>query len=214
MTSTVYRTMAVCRRAWHWSRPKSSLLNSKHSSMASAPRRRGSTPDSSYAVGALAGGLVGVAYAMQVGGVLPNGFDFSKSITLLAMVVLGGMGNVWGVTLGALFLAWFNQTDLQEGGNAINNAAGANINGLTLHVMPGEIVTLIESNGAGKSTTLRTISGLPRPRRGSVVFNGMRLDKTPGRPGRTAGRGTVARGSADLPTHVGGGEPRPRRIPV
>lgn len=81
-----------------------------------------------YAVGALAGGLAGVAYAMQVGGVLPNGFDFSKSITLLAMVVLGGMGNVWGVTLGALFLAWFNQTGLPQGGAAINNAAGTNIN--------------------------------------------------------------------------------------
>ena len=55
----------------------------------------------------------------------------------------------------------------------------AAVKGLTLHVMPGEIVTLIGSNGAGKSTTLRTISGLLRPRRGSVVFNDARLDKTP-----------------------------------
>src|SRR5262245_16988803 len=55
-----------------------------------------------YAVGALAGGIAGVAYSMQIGGVLPNAFDFSKSITLLAMVVLGGMGNVWGVMIGAM----------------------------------------------------------------------------------------------------------------
>ena len=40
----------------------------------------------------------------------------------------------------------------------------AAVKGLTMTVMPGEIVTLIGSNGAGKSTTLRTISGLLRPR--------------------------------------------------
>jgi branched-chain amino acid transport system permease protein len=81
-----------------------------------------------YGVGALAGGIAGVAYSMQIGGVLPNAFDFSKSITLLAMVVLGGMGNVWGVMIGALFLAWFNQTGLPQFGNAINSAASTNIN--------------------------------------------------------------------------------------
>ena len=46
---------------------------------------------------------------------------------------------------------------------------------LTLRVQPGEIVTLIGSNGAGKSTTLRTISGLLRPRSGDVVFQGRKI---------------------------------------
>ena len=46
---------------------------------------------------------------------------------------------------------------------------------LTLRVHPGEIVTLIGSNGAGKSTTLRTISGLLRPRSGDVVFQGRKI---------------------------------------
>jgi len=55
----------------------------------------------------------------------------------------------------------------------------AAVKGLTLHVRPGEIVTLIGSNGAGKSTTLRTISGLLRPRHGSIMFNGARLDDLP-----------------------------------
>jgi len=55
----------------------------------------------------------------------------------------------------------------------------AAVKGLSLRVMPGEIVTLIGSNGAGKSTTLRTISGLLRPRRGRVTFNGKRIDRTP-----------------------------------
>ena len=52
----------------------------------------------------------------------------------------------------------------------------AAVKGLTLDVYPGEIVTLIGSNGAGKSTTLRTISGLLRPRRGEVLFEGGKIN--------------------------------------
>jgi branched-chain amino acid transport system ATP-binding protein len=52
----------------------------------------------------------------------------------------------------------------------------AAVKGLSITVMPGEIVTLLGPNGAGKSTTLRTISGLLRPRKGSVIFEGDRLD--------------------------------------
>jgi branched-chain amino acid transport system permease protein len=81
-----------------------------------------------YAMGAVAGGVAGVAFATHVNTVLPDSFDFSKSITLLAMVVLGGMGNVWGVMLGALVLAWVNSTGLAQIGNTINDAAGTNIN--------------------------------------------------------------------------------------
>jgi branched-chain amino acid transport system ATP-binding protein len=50
------------------------------------------------------------------------------------------------------------------------------LRGLSLSVQPGEIVTLIGANGAGKTTTLKTIIGTVRPRRGSVSFNGTRLD--------------------------------------
>jgi len=49
------------------------------------------------------------------------------------------------------------------------------LHGLNLHVEDGEIVTLIGSNGAGKSTTLRTISGLLRPRQGGISFDGRDL---------------------------------------
>ena len=52
----------------------------------------------------------------------------------------------------------------------------AAVKGLSITVMPGEIVTLLGPNGAGKSTTLRTISGLLRPRQGGVFFEGDRLD--------------------------------------
>jgi branched-chain amino acid transport system ATP-binding protein len=50
------------------------------------------------------------------------------------------------------------------------------LRGITLSVQAGEIVTLIGANGAGKTTTLRTILGTVRPRRGTVSFNGHRLD--------------------------------------
>jgi len=68
----------------------------------------------------------------------------------------------------------------------------AAVKGLTKTVMPGEIVTLIGSNGAGKSTTLRTISGLLRPRQGHVTFEGKRID-------RTAADEIVRRGIAQSP---------------
>jgi branched-chain amino acid transport system ATP-binding protein len=53
------------------------------------------------------------------------------------------------------------------------------LKGISITVNKGEIVTLIGSNGAGKSTTLRTISGLLTPRTGEVRFNGQRIDKIP-----------------------------------
>jgi branched-chain amino acid transport system ATP-binding protein len=56
----------------------------------------------------------------------------------------------------------------------------AALKGISLEVRPGEIVTLIGSNGAGKSTTLRTISGLLRSRRGEITFEGRSLNGIPG----------------------------------
>jgi len=51
---------------------------------------------------------------------------------------------------------------------------------VSVTVNEGEIVTLIGSNGAGKSTTLRTISGLIKPKSGEITFNGKRIDGVPG----------------------------------
>ena len=50
------------------------------------------------------------------------------------------------------------------------------LKGVSLKVDRGEIVTLIGSNGAGKSTTLKTIIGTVRPLRGTVTFDGRRID--------------------------------------
>jgi branched-chain amino acid transport system ATP-binding protein len=52
------------------------------------------------------------------------------------------------------------------------------LKGVSMTVDAGEIVTLIGSNGAGKSTTLKTISGLLRPRHGEIWFDGKRVDGT------------------------------------
>jgi branched-chain amino acid transport system ATP-binding protein len=53
------------------------------------------------------------------------------------------------------------------------------LKGISLTVGKGEIVTLIGSNGAGKSTTLRTISGIVQPREGEIRLEGQRIDRVP-----------------------------------
>jgi branched-chain amino acid transport system ATP-binding protein len=53
------------------------------------------------------------------------------------------------------------------------------LKGVSLTVEEGEVVTLIGSNGAGKSTTLRSISGLTPPREGSIKFEGTEIGEVP-----------------------------------
>ena len=53
------------------------------------------------------------------------------------------------------------------------------LQGISFHIDEGEIITLIGANGAGKSTSLRTISGLLRPIQGDILFHGKSLTKTP-----------------------------------
>jgi branched-chain amino acid transport system ATP-binding protein len=51
------------------------------------------------------------------------------------------------------------------------------LKGISLGVKKGEVVSLVGGNGAGKSTTLRTISGLKRPTTGEIRFEGQRIDR-------------------------------------
>jgi branched-chain amino acid transport system ATP-binding protein len=53
------------------------------------------------------------------------------------------------------------------------------LKGISFTVNDGEVVALIGANGAGKSTTLRTIQGLIRPREGTIVLDGEALEKLP-----------------------------------
>ncbi|MQL53815.1 ATP-binding cassette domain-containing protein [Desulfofundulus thermobenzoicus] len=53
------------------------------------------------------------------------------------------------------------------------------LQGISFDVREGEIVTLIGANGAGKSTTMRTISGLLVPRNGEIIFRGQKINRIP-----------------------------------
>jgi branched-chain amino acid transport system ATP-binding protein len=53
------------------------------------------------------------------------------------------------------------------------------LKGISIDVREGEVVTLIGANGAGKSTTLRSINGLNQPREGTIVFRGKDITRTP-----------------------------------
>jgi branched-chain amino acid transport system ATP-binding protein len=66
------------------------------------------------------------------------------------------------------------------------------LHGISFSVEQGSIVTLIGSNGAGKSTTLRTISGLIRPQQGSITYDGQRIETL-------APHAIVARGLCHVP---------------
>lgn len=60
---------------------------------------------SAFGIGGFAAGLAGCVFAAKQGTVSPDSFDFVVSVMVLAMLVLGGLGNMWGAILGALILS-------------------------------------------------------------------------------------------------------------
>jgi branched-chain amino acid transport system permease protein len=70
-----------------------------------------------YAIGAFFGGVAGAYYASFKSGAFPSDFFFNISVFLLCMVILGGMGSVWGVLVGGLLLSWLDQEGLAKIGN-------------------------------------------------------------------------------------------------
>jgi branched-chain amino acid transport system permease protein len=81
-----------------------------------------------YAIGAFFGGGAGCFYAIYKNSTFPGDFSLNISITVLCMVILGGMGNVWGVCLGGAVLSYLNYQGLEAVGNNFNNIAGTNFN--------------------------------------------------------------------------------------
>jgi len=73
------------------------------------------------------------------------------------------------------------------------------LQGISLHVEEGEIVTLIGANGAGKSTTLRTISGLIKPRQGKIRLKGKEIAGLPPHQIVMLGVGHVPEGRGIFP---------------
>jgi branched-chain amino acid transport system permease protein len=74
-----------------------------------------------YAAGAFFGGIAGAYYASFKGATFPGDFYFNISIFILSMVILGGMGNVWGVIVGGAFLSYLNLEGLGNIGGWIND---------------------------------------------------------------------------------------------
>jgi branched-chain amino acid transport system permease protein len=73
-----------------------------------------------YASGAFFGGVAGAYYATFKSATFPGDFFFNISVFILCMVILGGMGNIWGVIVGGAFLAYLNQEGLANTGAWIN----------------------------------------------------------------------------------------------
>ena len=76
----------------------------------------------SYAIGAFFGGVAGAFYASFRSGAFPADFYFNFSIFLLCMVILGGMGSLWGVLLGGMILGYLNVAGLATIGSKLNEA--------------------------------------------------------------------------------------------
>ena len=87
-----------------------------------------------YALGALFGGFAGAFYGAFIKNIFPDAFSFNISILILCMVVLGGMGNIYGVILGAIALQGINfyvlpqlSTVVHAIGDTIGSAAMSNV---------------------------------------------------------------------------------------
>jgi branched-chain amino acid transport system permease protein len=73
-----------------------------------------------YAIGAFFGGAAGAYVASFNAGAFPSQFSFNISVFLLCMVILGGMGSIWGVTIAGALLAWLNVEGLANIGTWLN----------------------------------------------------------------------------------------------
>jgi branched-chain amino acid transport system permease protein len=78
-----------------------------------------------YGIGAVFGGFAGCFYGAFIGSVFPTSFFFNISIIILCMVIVGGMGNIYGVMLGAMLLEYLNLKGLDKIGVRVNDGLDA-----------------------------------------------------------------------------------------
>ena len=76
----------------------------------------------SYAIGAFFGGIAGAFYSSFRSGAFPADFYFNISIFILCMVILGGIGSIWGVIAGGMILGYLNIEGLATTGSKIQEA--------------------------------------------------------------------------------------------
>ncbi len=88
------------------------------------------------------------------------------------------------------------------------------LKGISLEVQEGEIVTLLGANGAGKSTTLRSINGLNRPRQGAIRFLGRDITSVPAHEIVKRGIAQSPEGRRLFPRMTRDREPRDGRVPA
>jgi branched-chain amino acid transport system permease protein len=74
-----------------------------------------------YAIGGVFGGLAGAIYGSFINGIFPTSFSFQISVIVLVMVIVGGMGNIWGVIVGAALISWLNFIGLEKIGSLLND---------------------------------------------------------------------------------------------
>jgi branched-chain amino acid transport system permease protein len=81
----------------------------------------------SYATGAFFGGIAGAYYASFKSATFPGDFFFNISVFILCMIILGGMGNIWGVIVGGAFLSYLDREGLADSGNWLSTHLHLNI---------------------------------------------------------------------------------------
>ncbi len=145
-------------------------------SMMGVPLMR--TKLAAYAVGAFVGGLGGVAFATSNSSVTSADFSFANSITLLAMVILGGMGNVWGVLIGGLGLSWINLVGLKQIGTSVNNTFGTSIDfpSFNFLVFGAILILMMLFRREGLIPESRTRQILREPERGELESVGADME--------------------------------------
>jgi branched-chain amino acid transport system permease protein len=138
---------------------------------------------SAYAIGAAFGGMAGVFLATFQTVVSSDRFSFSFSIFILSMVIVGGLGSVWGVLLGALLLSYINQYLIPDVLNSLPSSLGLNFSltdvGLGIY---GFLLVLV--------MVLRPQGLLPERRRKLELAEGIGVGET--ELGMAAGEGTNA----------------------
>ena len=77
-----------------------------------------------YATGGALGGMAGAFLGSYFNAVNANQFQFEFSIFILAMIILGGLGSIWGVVLGAILLSYINTYFIPEVFNSVPSKIG------------------------------------------------------------------------------------------
>jgi branched-chain amino acid transport system permease protein len=87
-----------------------------------------------YGIGAVFGGFAGALYGSFIGSIFPTSFFFNISVIILCMVIVGGMGNIYGVVLGAIVLQYLNLAGLDKIGQRLNQGLDAVGAGVTIDI--------------------------------------------------------------------------------